>query len=156
NFGDGSVNAFDFDSGAFLGTVTNASGTPINIPGVWGLQFGLGVSAASSNTLFFTAGIDAEHHGLFGTLTVDPSSLSPSEGPTMTDPNLAVTPVITGLDQPMSMAFLGANDFLILEKATGKVQHVVNGTVVGTSLDLAVNSASERGLLGIALQPNFD
>src|SRR5205807_2123654 len=47
------------------------------------------------------------------------------------------------------------DDFLILEKATGKVQHVVNGVVAGTALDLAVNSASERGLLGIALQPNF-
>jgi glucose/arabinose dehydrogenase len=53
------------------------------------------------------------------------------------------------------MAFLGPNDFLVLEKATGKVQHVVNGAVVGTALDLAVNSASERGLLGIALQPDF-
>jgi glucose/arabinose dehydrogenase len=53
------------------------------------------------------------------------------------------------------MAFLGPRDFLILEKATGKVQHVINGVVVGTALDLAVNSASERGLLGIALQPDF-
>jgi uncharacterized protein (TIGR03118 family) len=155
NFGDGSVNAFDFDSGAFLGKVSDASGTPINIPGVWGLQFGLGVASSSSSTLFFTAGIDDEQHGLFGTLTVNPASLPPPEGPKMTDPNLVVTPVITGLDQPTSMAFLGPNDFLILEKATGKVQHVVNGAVVGTALDLAVNSASERGLLGITLQPDF-
>src|SRR5262245_61759712 len=73
----------------------------------------------------------------------------------MTDPNLAVSTVVSGLDQPTSMAFLGPNDFLILEKATGKVKHVVNGAVVGTPLDLTVNSASERGLLGIALQPDF-
>src|SRR5262245_41229420 len=33
NFGDGSVNAFDFDSGAFLGKVSDASGKPITIPG---------------------------------------------------------------------------------------------------------------------------
>src|SRR5439155_12451147 len=155
NFGDGSVNAFDFDSGEFLGKVSDASGKPITIPGVWGLEFGLGVARASSNTLFFTAGIDDEQHGLFGTLTVNPSSLPPPEGPKMVDPNLQVTTVVSGLDQPTSMAFLGPNDFLILEKATGKVQHVVNGAVVGTALDLAVNSASERGLLGIALSPNF-
>jgi len=52
------------------------------------------------------------------------------------------------------MAFLGANDFFVLEKASGNVQHVVNGAV-HTVLTLPVNSASERGLLGIALQPDF-
>ena len=155
NFGDGSINAFDFDSGVFLGKVSDASGTPINIPGIWALQFGLGVAGASSTTLFFTAGIAGEQHGLFGTVTVNPSSLPPPEVPTMVDPSLKVTTVVSGLNQPTSMVFLGDSDFLVLEKATGKVQHVVKGAVVGTALDLAVNSASERGLLGIALQPDF-
>ena len=53
------------------------------------------------------------------------------------------------------MAFLGANDFLVLEKNTGAVKRVVNGAVQGTVLDLSVNNASERGLLGIALHPRF-
>ena len=53
------------------------------------------------------------------------------------------------------MAFLGPNDFFVLEKATGQVKRVVNGVVQSTVLDLAVNSGSERGLLGIALHPNF-
>jgi len=153
NFGDGTINAFDFDSGEFLGKVTGASGTPITIPGVWALQFGLGLPGSSS-TLFFTAGIDDEQHGLLGELTVNPSSLPPPAGPTMVDPNLTVSTVVSGLDQPTSMAFLGPNDFFVLEKATGKVQHVVNG-VVHTVLTLPVNSFSERGLLGIALQPDF-
>jgi aldose sugar dehydrogenase len=153
NFGDGSINAFDFDSGAFLGKVSNASGNPIMIPGLWALQFGLGLPGASS-ALFFTAGINDEQHGLLGKLTVNPSSLPPPAGPTMLDPNLAVKTVIAGLNQPTSMAFLGPNDFFVLEKATGKVQHVVNG-VANTVLTLPVNSFSERGLLGIALQPDF-
>jgi glucose/arabinose dehydrogenase len=84
-----------------------------------------------------------------------PSMLNAQTTPSLVDPNLGVRTVIENLDQPTSMAFLGANDFLVLEKATGKVQHVVNGTVVGTALDLAVNNGSERGLLGIALHPNF-
>src|SRR5262249_5934141 len=42
-----------------------------------------------------------------------------------------------------------------LEKATGEVKHVVDGVVKSTPLILPVNNASERGLLGIALQPNF-
>jgi uncharacterized protein (TIGR03118 family) len=155
NFGDGSINAFDFDSGNFLAKIGDATGKPVNIPGLRALQFGLGVSSASSGTLFFTAGIANEQHGLFGTLTVNPSSLPSPEGPTMVDSNLRVTTVVSGLDQPTSMVFLGDSDFLVLEKATGKVQHVARGTLVGTALDLAVNSASERGLLGIALQPDF-
>lgn len=154
NFKDGTVNAFDFGTGDFLGTVTDSGGKAVNIPGLWALQFGLGVSGASSNSLFFTAGIQRGQHGLFGMLNADASS-QPPDAPAMTDANLKVTTLVSGLDQPTSMAFLGDGDFLVLEKASGKVKHVVNGSVVGTALDLAVNSASERGLLGIALQPDF-
>jgi aldose sugar dehydrogenase len=76
-------------------------------------------------------------------------------GPTVLDPNLAVGTAAEGLTTPISLAFLGPGDMLVLEKDTGKVKRVVNGTVQGTVLDLAVNSASERGLLGIALHPRF-
>jgi glucose/arabinose dehydrogenase len=75
--------------------------------------------------------------------------------PVVLDPNLAVRPVITGLANPTSMALLRADEFLILEKNTGQVKHVVNGQVENTLIDLAVNNASERGLLGIALDPRF-
>ena len=83
------------------------------------------------------------------------SAATAAEGPSMVDPNLAVRTVVSGLVTPTSLAFVGANDMLVLEKTTGRVQHVVNGTVQGTALDLAVNSGSERGLLGIALHPRF-
>ena len=78
-----------------------------------------------------------------------------ASGPTMNHPNLAVRTVVAGLDQPITMAFLGSNDFLVLEKASGKVQRIVNGALHSTVLDLAVNFGSERGLLGIALHPDF-
>src|SRR3712207_8322301 len=42
-------------------------------------------------------------------------------------------------------SFRSPNDFLVLEKNTGKVKRVVNGAVHSTVLDLAVNFASERG-----------
>lgn len=156
NFGDGTIDAFDFDSGDFLGKVAGSNGNAITISGLWGLDFGLAVAKSTSSTIFFTAGIGKEQHGLFGTLTVNASSVSPPpQTPAMVDPNLRVSTVLTGLTQPTGMVFLGPGDFLVTEKTTGKVQHVVNGSVVGTALDLAVNSASERGLLGIALQPDF-
>jgi aldose sugar dehydrogenase len=71
------------------------------------------------------------------------------------DPNLGVRTAASGLSQPVAMAFIGPGDALVLEKASGRVQRVVNGTIQGAVLDLAVNSNSERGLLGIALHPNF-
>ena len=76
-------------------------------------------------------------------------------GPTVLDPNLDVRTVVAGLSSPTTMAFIGPDDFLVLEKATGQVKRVVGGAVQATVLDLAVNSASERGLLGIALHPGF-
>jgi glucose/arabinose dehydrogenase len=83
-----------------------------------------------------------------------PSMLN-AQTPSLVDPNLGVRTVIESLDQPTTMAFLGSNDFFVLEKATGQVKRVVNGVVQSTVLDLAVNSGSERGLLGIALHPDF-
>jgi glucose/arabinose dehydrogenase len=76
-------------------------------------------------------------------------------GPTMLDPSLTVRTVVSGLTTPTSIAFLGPNDMLVLEKNTGKVLRVTNGIVQGVVLDLSVNFASERGLLGIALHPDF-
>jgi glucose/arabinose dehydrogenase len=73
----------------------------------------------------------------------------------MLHPRLAVREVVNGLVTPTAMAFLGPDDFLVLEKNTGRVQRVAGGTAPSTVLDLAVNSASERGLLGIALHPDF-
>ena len=74
---------------------------------------------------------------------------------TLVDTSLGVTTVVSGLNQPIAMAFIGPNDILVTEKASGQVKRVTNGIVTGVVLDLAVNSASERGLLGIALHPEF-
>jgi glucose/arabinose dehydrogenase len=92
---------------------------------------------------------------IVGYATVTQRLAAQSSGPTLVDENLQVRTVVAGLNQPTTMAFLGPAEFLVLEKATGRVQHVINGAVGGTALDLAVNNSSERGLLGIALHPDF-
>src|SRR5262245_28100170 len=77
-------------------------------------------------------------------------------GPTVVDPDLTVDTIATGPAQPTTMAGLRPNDLLVLEKAPGKVQRVIGGVGQSTTgLDLAVNSSSEPGLLGIALHPQF-
>ena len=78
-----------------------------------------------------------------------------SSGPQMLAPGLSVRTVVSGLSNPIGVAFLAPGDMLVLEKDTGRVQRVQDGQVVSTVLDLGVNNNSERGLLGIALHPNF-
>jgi glucose/arabinose dehydrogenase len=76
---------------------------------------------------------------------------------TILDPALEVTTAVgTGLEQPIGVVFLGPDDMLVLEKASGRVKRVIGGVVQPTpALDLAVNSNSERGLLSMALHPDF-
>ncbi|MBA2732140.1 MAG: PQQ-dependent sugar dehydrogenase, partial [Acidobacteria bacterium] len=94
---------------------------------------------------------DASNNSAIASTIIDPQVAAPL----LLDQNLSVKTIVSGLNQPTSMAFLDAKEFLILERATGKVQRVFNGQLQTTAVDLAVNSASERGLLGIALHPNF-
>ncbi|MDQ5858041.1 MAG: PQQ-dependent sugar dehydrogenase [Acidobacteriota bacterium] len=78
-----------------------------------------------------------------------------SSGPTMLVPNLSVRAAASGLVTPIGLAFLPDGRWLVLEKNTGHVKVVSAGVVQSTALDLAVNNTSERGLLGIALHPDF-
>jgi uncharacterized protein (TIGR03118 family) len=68
NFGDGTIHAFNPTTGALLGALMNRDGDQITINGVWGLIFGDRM-VGTPNTLFFSAGIADESHGLLGTLT---------------------------------------------------------------------------------------
>ena len=71
---------------------------------------------------------------------------------TVSDPSLTVETVASGLSLPTAMAFLGPNDFLVLQKNNGQVRRVLNGQLLAAPvLDVAVDAASERGLLGIAV-----
>jgi uncharacterized protein (TIGR03118 family) len=70
NFGDGTINAFDPSTGAYLGTLTNTTGATLTIDGLWGLIVGNNGTGGNSNTLYFTAGLNDEANGLFGSLVV--------------------------------------------------------------------------------------
>jgi uncharacterized repeat protein (TIGR01451 family) len=94
---------------------------------------------------------DASNNTAMITTEIQPAAVAPS----MLDSNLTVSTAVSGLDQPTAIAFPGPNELFVIEKATGKVKFIQNGLMQSTALDLAVNSASERGLLGIALHPNF-
>jgi aldose sugar dehydrogenase len=92
-------------------------------------------------------------HSAYAAYTIPSPS---SGGPTITnDTSLRVETVSTGLVRPTSMAFLGPNDILVLEKNTGNVHRITNGQLLPQPL-LHVNVATqiERGMLGIAVTKN--
>jgi len=70
--------------------------------------------------------------------------------PIINVPNLKAEVVFQGLHNPTSMAFLGPNDMLVLEKDQGTVQRIANGNMLAQPI-LSANVATEgeRGMLGI-------
>ncbi|HAT29846.1 MAG TPA: TIGR03118 family protein [Janthinobacterium sp.] len=66
NFGDGWINAYDPDSGIWLGALKDPSDHPLAIDGLWGLAFGNDVNTQPKTTLFFAAGPNDEANGLYG------------------------------------------------------------------------------------------
>ncbi len=72
--------------------------------------------------------------------------------PEVFDPQLKVEQVVDGLDIPTTMAFLGPDDFLVLEKDKGTVIRVNRGTISNIPLlDVNVANFIERGMCGIAV-----
>lgn len=71
NFGDGTIHAFDANTGNPIAAFANSSGAPLVIDGLWALVWGPNApeAGASPEQLFFTAGPNHEMNGLFGFLT---------------------------------------------------------------------------------------
>jgi len=76
NFGDGRINAFDANTGVFLGTLNDQAGNPLEIERLWAITFGNGVGGGDTGTLYFAAGIGDEAHGIFG--SVVPAANAPA------------------------------------------------------------------------------
>ena len=84
-------------------------------------------------------------------------ALPESSGQVLVDPSLKVELFFKdGLKGPAtSMAFLAPDDILVLEKNTGKVQRIVNGSLEQNPLlQVKVGTEVELGMLGIAISKN--
>jgi uncharacterized protein (TIGR03118 family) len=89
NFGDGHINVFDPVKGTPLGELQGPNGNPVVNGGLWALRFGNGGAAGDPHTLFFTAGIDHEQHGLFGEIqSVAPVKFDAVSGSAVLQTNL--------------------------------------------------------------------
>jgi uncharacterized protein (TIGR03118 family) len=79
NFKSGFIDVFNPTTGAFLGNLKDPDGEPIHIDGLWALKVGNGGAGGAANTVYFTAGLFHETHGLFGSLA--PAAPGTPEGP---------------------------------------------------------------------------
>jgi uncharacterized protein (TIGR03118 family) len=68
NFRSGWIAAYNGFTHKFIGFVKNPDNSLMFIDGLWSLTFGNDGSAGLANTLYFTAGINNEFDGLFGTI----------------------------------------------------------------------------------------
>jgi uncharacterized protein (TIGR03118 family) len=128
NNGDGRINAYDAGSGGFLGALEDGQGNAITISNLWSLSFGNGHEGGAADTLFFTAGVGDEQHGLFGAIqspgrvgadtagagVFDPTApgepadypLPPRGGPALQDssgPGLPITVLLPRADSSLLM-----------------------------------------------------
>ncbi len=70
NFGDGTISAFDLHHhDKFMGKLLGIDGKPITIGDLWALTPGNGGAAGSTGEIYFTAGVQSESQGLFGSLS---------------------------------------------------------------------------------------
>ena len=125
NFGDGTINAFETTGGGFLGTLQDASGMNIVIPGLWSLLFGNGSSGGDKDALYFTAGPGGEKHGLLGSIQA---------APVVTDSSLFNNGQgAAGIAANTIVGIVGKN--MAATKRTWAASDVTDGNQLPTSLD---------------------
>lgn len=94
-------------------------------------------------------------HAVIAGLGVMGVRMSPAQAQSPIIDNTII--VSSGLQEPVTMAFLGSNDFLVLERSSGRIKRIqFPGPVITTVLQLSVLNGTEEGMLGIAMHPDFD
>jgi uncharacterized protein (TIGR03118 family) len=71
NFGDGEIHAYNLHTDRLVGVLRDGAGDPISIDGLWSLIPGNHGPGGHPDSIYFTAGLDGEQHGLFGRLSFD-------------------------------------------------------------------------------------
>ena len=91
NYGDGAINAFDPDTGQFLGTLKDGNGNPITNPLLHSMFFGDG-NTGSADTLYLTASPGGGANGIFAAIAVNTSGAGPDFAMTTDRQSVTVAP----------------------------------------------------------------
>jgi len=76
NFGDGTINAFDANTGNLLGQMMDSNSRPVTNPGIWDMVFGQ-AGTGDPSTLYITAGGADQTQGLFAAIVADQAVSGP-------------------------------------------------------------------------------
>jgi uncharacterized protein (TIGR03118 family) len=124
DFGDGWINAYDPASGEYVGSLSDSTGQPIAIPGLWGIAFGNGALNQPTTTLFFAAGLNDGAGGLYGRIDPGPSA------PDVIAPSAILTSPAPGATASGTVILIAtANDNV----AVTRVRFLAGSTVIGTA-----------------------
>jgi Ca2+-binding RTX toxin-like protein len=136
NFGDGTINAFDINTGRMLGTLSSSMGHPVVIEGLWGLAFGNGATAGDANALYYAAGPGDEAHGVFGRITANAAGTNP------------VTVKQTGDDLAITGSRDGDRVFVSLDRGGDKINVTAGGQRIGQFDAATVGTIHFSGFAG--------
>jgi uncharacterized protein (TIGR03118 family) len=111
NFGDGAINAYNFATGAFIDAMKDSNGTPIVNGSLWDMVFGGGGQLSGDpNTMYITAGLNSEMHGLFAAVTANAAP-----PPAAADFTISAAPstltIAAGHPAPFTVTVTGLNGF---------------------------------------------
>jgi uncharacterized protein (TIGR03118 family) len=160
NFGDGLITAYSPTAPyAYLGTVADGTGKPIAFPGLWEI-FVSTATAANPNAIYFTAGIDQEAHGLFGSISNSTTSNATPTFNLSTSSQVATAPVGGSATLTLSVApassFSGSVSFSCSGLPAGATcnfaspQLTVSGTAPATEILTLQTSSGRNGYVAVA------
>lgn len=136
NFGDGTISAFDATTFAFKGQLQDGTGKNIVNSGLWDMVFGA-QGTGDPNTLYFSAGVNGEKGGLFGSLAaVQPT---PATGDFSLALSASTLSVAAGASGNLSVSLTPQQSF------SGTVQFACSGLPNGTSCSFAPSAVSVSG-----------
>jgi uncharacterized protein (TIGR03118 family) len=98
-FGNGDIDVYDPASGSLIDQLKDANGAVISNASLWDMVFGGGGSSGDPGTLYITAGLSNEQHGLFAAIT---PNTTPTTG---ADFSLGVTPTTATITPGQSASF---------------------------------------------------
>jgi len=109
NFGDGTINAFDPAAGTFIDQMKDSTAAPITNASLWDMVFGGGGTSGDPNTLYITAGLANEQHGLFAAITANSAPPATADFSISASPSTAT--VAAGGSASIMLSIGGLNGF---------------------------------------------
>jgi uncharacterized protein (TIGR03118 family) len=136
NFGDGTINAFDFTAGTFIDQMKDSTGAVITNGSLWDLVFDSTGKTGNPNTMYVTAGLANEMHGLFTAITPNAAAAAPAGADFSISASPATLTIAAGQPAQFMVSLGGLNGF------NGAVTLTCSGQPLGSTCNFAQSTES--------------